>query len=363
VIRPDAAYLLTGGFGAIGQAVARSLVAEGARHLWIIGRSGPGVVPLPAELEEQVTIRSAALDVADAPALVRQIEAWEADGTPLRGVVHAAGSTGRTRLGELVWDDILALARPKVLGTWALAQAVAGRRLDFFACCSSIAALWGGQEQAAYAAANAFLDGFAHYRAAAGLPATSIALGPVSGTGLVPDAVAAVLQRMGLRTVPLDRVATEIRRLLAAAKPHVALAAADFPRFAALHGARSQGGLFDELVPREASPNGAMPGAMPGTERIEGADAILTWLTEQVAASLHLPAQFIDPELPLLQLGLDSLTAMELRTRLQQRLNVTVPLPDLLGEHGLGSLAMRLAASATDPPVPAEAPLWIAGEI
>jgi acyl carrier protein len=88
-------------------------------------------------------------------------------------------------------------------------------------------------------------------------------------------------------------------------------------------------------------------------------------LTHQVAVALQLPDRFVDPDLPLPQLGLDSLTAMELRNRLQDRLGVSVPLPDLLGEHGLGVLANRLAlmTATVTPPTQSDVPTWIAGEI
>jgi short-subunit dehydrogenase/acyl carrier protein len=335
---------------------------EGARHLWIVGRTGAQAAPLIDGLSERVTVRYAALDVADVSLLAQQIAVWEAAGPPLRGVIHAAGATGRTALAQLAWDDVHALARPKVVGTWALAQAVEGRILDFFTCCSSVAALWGGQEQSAYAAANAFLDGLAAYRAARGLPATSIALGPVGGTPMVPDSVAEELRRMGLHTIPLNRAAGDLRRLLAAARPHVALVTGDLQRFAMLHSARSPSSLFTEL----AGPRPAASETTPPSERIEDADAIRSWLIEQVAAALHLPVPLIDPALPLPQLGLDSLTAMELRNRVQARLGITVPLPDLLGGHGLGSLATRLAtiaAAAATPPRQSDVAVWIAGEI
>jgi acyl transferase domain-containing protein/acyl-CoA synthetase (AMP-forming)/AMP-acid ligase II len=365
-IMTDASYLVTGGFGDIGRMAVRALIGAGAQHIRVVSRSGAidgEAAALMAEFDGQVDLRSAALDITDPAGLARRIDAWEAMGPPLRGVVHAAGLVGRTTLEALNWHDIETLVRPKVQGTWALAHALAGRRLDFFVCCSSVAALWGGRGQAAYAAANTFLDGFASYRAALGLAAASVALGPIRGTRMVPEGIVAELRQFGLHAMSLEPIGKTLLRVPAAAAPNLSIVAIDLGRFSALHGARSPSGLFDELT-RDAGPT-SREVAMPeeGVSRgVLGAGAILAWLTAQVAAALHLPEQDVDQNRPLAELGLDSLTAMELRNRAKRRLNVTLPLHDLLGNRGLVLLAEHLAGS-TPIAAPAEVRAWVEGEI
>ena len=83
--------------------------------------------------------------------------------------------------------DYKAVVQPKVSGTWNLHEALIGADLDFFIMLSSTAGVIGNRGQAAYAAANTFLDAFAHYRGLQGLPAVSIGLGAVEGVGYIAD--------------------------------------------------------------------------------------------------------------------------------------------------------------------------------
>jgi acyl transferase domain-containing protein/acyl-CoA synthetase (AMP-forming)/AMP-acid ligase II/aryl carrier-like protein len=366
LIVPDASYLVTGGFGDIGRRAVRALIDAGAQHIWVLSRAGgadPRATAMTDEFNGQVDLRSAALDITDAAELVRRIDTWERIGPPLRGIIHAAGQVDRIGLEVLSWHDIEMLIRPKVQGTWALAHAIAGRRLDFFVCCSSIAALWGGRGQAAYAAANTFLDGFASYRAAFGLAAVSVALGPIRGTRMVPEEIVAELRQFGLHAMPLDPIGRTLLRVPAAAAANLSIVSVDIGRFSALYGARSPSGLFDELTrdPDPAFSQVKVPQRV-GSPEVLGMEAILAWLTAQVASALHLPQQEVDPNRPLSELGLDSLTAMELRNRAKRRLNVSLPLHELLGNRGLAWLAEHVATS-TPTAAAAEVPVWVEGEI
>jgi aryl carrier-like protein len=178
---------------------------------------------------------------------------------------------------------------------------------------------------------------------------------------MVPEDIATELGQFGLHAMPLDQVGRILLLAPASAGPNLSIVSVDFSRFSMLHGARSPSGLFDELtsdarpVPWEAT----TPEEKPSSEAL-GKGAILTWLTAQVAAALHLPAQDVDPNCPLAKLGLDSLTAMELRNRAKRRLNVTVPLHDLLGKRSLAWLAEHVATSSS---ATAEMPTWVEGVI
>ena len=369
VVRSDASYLVTGGLGSLGRGFARWLVGEGAHEVWLLGRRGardPAAGADLAALEKTATIRTAAVDLADAGKLARQLSHWGSQGLPLRGVIQAAGLNGRSPLGVLDWPRTADLLAAKVQGTWAISDALGECELDFFIACSSVAALWGGQQLAAYSAANAFLDGFAHYRKAHRKPALSIALGPIANSAMLNDDAAAELGRIGLRAIPFPCLTAELPRLVASDVPHLAFVDADFELFAGLYAARCPTGLFTDVgngtarASDRASPSPADP------QEPLSPEAVKLWLAAQVRTALRLPHQQLDGDVPLPQLGIDSLIAMELRNRIQQRLGLMVPLPDLLGHLGLNALAERLTgacAANTQPSTNGASRAWIEGEI
>ncbi|MBE9077761.1 aminotransferase class I/II-fold pyridoxal phosphate-dependent enzyme [Romeria aff. gracilis LEGE 07310] len=179
LIRAGATYAVTGGFGALGQLVARWLVAQGAKHLVLIGRTmKPAVQPFLQQMEQSdVTVRTVAADVADLTAL----EAALSEATlpyPLKGVFHLAGCLDDGLLTNQTWARFAPVLAPKLTGAWNLHQLTRSRDLDHFVCFSSIASLLGSPGQGNYAAANAFLDALAHHRRSLGLPGLSLNWGP-----------------------------------------------------------------------------------------------------------------------------------------------------------------------------------------
>ncbi|MFF2791070.1 SDR family NAD(P)-dependent oxidoreductase [Streptomyces sp. NPDC058049] len=189
--RPRGIALITGGTGALGAHVARRLAADGAQHVVLTSRRGPGAAGadgLRAELEAlgaRVTV--AACDVADRAAVAELVSGLTADGSVVRTVVHAAGvgewsPLSGTALGT--WSDVIAT---KVAGAVNLAELVDPEGLDAFVLFSSISATWGSGNQAGYSAANSFLDAWAEQLRAGGVPATSVAWGAWAGEGMADE--------------------------------------------------------------------------------------------------------------------------------------------------------------------------------
>jgi acyl transferase domain-containing protein/acyl carrier protein len=196
--RADASYLVTGGLGGLGMMVCEWMVAQGARHLILVGRRGPG-----AKAQQQIDALTAAgigvrviqADVADLDNLQSELAMARASLPPLRGIVHAAGVLDDAALIDLDRKRVLDVLAPKTLGAWATHAACIDARLDFFLMFSSAASVLGSPGQASYVAANAFLDAFGHYLRSLGRPAIVINWGPWGTAGMVAERSRAQEQR------------------------------------------------------------------------------------------------------------------------------------------------------------------------
>ncbi len=200
VARGDATYVITGGLGMLGLRLARWLVERGARHLLLIGRSAPDASARDAlaALRTRADIRVAAADVADAEQLGAALRA--AGPRPIAGVIHAAGVLADARIDDLDDHALRRALAGKARGAWHLHRLTAGQPVELFLLVSSLAGVIGSPGQAAYAAANCFLDTLALHRAAAGLPGVSVAFGPVAGSGLALTSPG--FERLAARGVP-----------------------------------------------------------------------------------------------------------------------------------------------------------------
>jgi len=189
VVDPAACYLITGGTGTLGLASAHWLAAQGARHLILTSRRGVTTATQLAAVDtvvaQGVRVQVLAIDSADPQAMAELQTLLAAQAAPLRGVIHAAGTSSVQPLATLAWATMAEVVRPKLLGGLLLHELVRSHPLDFFITSSSGAGIWGGKGQAHYAAANHALDGLAAWRRMQGLPALSIAWGPIADTGML----------------------------------------------------------------------------------------------------------------------------------------------------------------------------------
>src|SRR5262245_6880466 len=198
-IASDATYLVTGGTGGFGLETARWLVDNGARSLVLAARSRMLTAEVEATLSSlrssgaAVTVVSA--DVGTRAGVRATLAAVERAGNPLRGIVHAAGTIDDALIEKLAPDRIRRVFTGKVLGAWHLHELTRLVPLDFFVVYSSVAATLGSPGQAHYAAANRMLDAIAALRRSQGLPATSIAFGPIGDRGYLARRRGALRQR------------------------------------------------------------------------------------------------------------------------------------------------------------------------
>ena len=183
-IRPGSTYLITGGLGGLGLAVANWLADRGASHVALNGRRAPNALAVTAIASLRargVSVEVIEADIARASEVDRLMEEIEARMPPLAGVVHAAGQLRDGAVANQDWGRFAEVLGPKVLGGWHLHRATQGRPLDIFAVFASTAGLLGNRGQANHAAANVFLDQLARHRRSLGLPGLSSRLGRVVG--------------------------------------------------------------------------------------------------------------------------------------------------------------------------------------
>ncbi|MBI0292987.1 SDR family NAD(P)-dependent oxidoreductase, partial [Streptomyces sp. PRKS01-29] len=376
--RPTGSVLVTGGTGALGAHVARWVVREGARHVVLTSRRGlaaDGAPQLKAELEAMGALVSvAACDVADRDALT-EVLAGIPEEFPLRGVVHAAGVLDDGVLDGLSVDRVAGVLGAKVSGARQLHELTAHLDLDAFVLFSSFAGVMGGPGQGAYAAANAYLDALAVLRRGAGLAGTAVAWGPWAEAGMAVEGRAGERVRGGL-VAAMDPALAVAALGWAVGHDEASLVVADvdWERLASAHAASGGGALISDIP--EARTYLTASGGDAGTEAAtfaqqlaglsaaERNQAVLELVRGHAAAVLgHASAESVEPGRAFRDLGFDSLTAVELRNRLDIATGLRLPATLVFDYPSAAELADYLDAEAfgtAQPDVSAAGPQAVA---
>lgn len=183
-------YVLVGGLGGLGRAMALYLAEHGAKHMALISRSGATKSESREVLQElhskNVNAIAYACDVADSENLKFTIEKINQDMPAIKGVIQAAMVLKDSLFENMDYESWAAATRPKIQGSWNL-HSVMPKDLDFFIMLSSVTAIIGNPGQASYSAGNTFQDALAHYRKASNLSAVSINLGAIRDIGWVAE--------------------------------------------------------------------------------------------------------------------------------------------------------------------------------
>ncbi|MFF3445125.1 SDR family NAD(P)-dependent oxidoreductase, partial [Streptosporangium sp. NPDC002721] len=352
---PEGTVLITGGTGGLGALFARHVVAErGVRHLLLTSRRGleaPGATELRAELiAHGVEVTVAACDVADRGQVAALLAGIDA-GHPLTAVIHTAGVLADGTIPSLTPEHLETVLRPKVDAAWHLHELTRDLDLAGFVMFSSLAGVMGNAGQGNYAAANAFVDALVQVRRAEGLPGLSLAWGMwVRETGMTGTLGTADLRRMtraGMPPLSAEQGLAVFEAAVGSGRATVVPARLELSVLRAMGevpplmrglvraGRRS-------AVSVAASGDGELVRRLAGLGEAEQERLMVELVRSQVAVVLgHESLDAIQPGREFRELGLDSLTTVELRNRLNAvaglRLSATIifdyPTPASLAEH------------------------------
>ncbi len=357
----EGTVLITGGLGAIGMQLAEHIIANGDRHVALLSRSpaSDAVIEKIAKWRE-IGVEVCVLKGDVAESLSPALSTLPNTFPPIDRVMHCAGVLADGLLFDMTTDQLAKTLRAKVDGTMELIRCLdhpnsAGQKLKSFVMFSSIASLLGSPGQANYAVANAFLDAIAPHLRQRGIAATSINFGPWAGAGMAGSAdkkrgmdSRGVAPMNPLRTL---RILDELIENTSVADDGNGQSTAVFiADWAKIGGGRDIGelpSLIRDLVSQATSDTvvstddtlRSMLSLLTSDERVE---RLLADFTDQLAKIMGLSVDQIDADASLAAVGLDSLMAIELKSNIEKRFKVVLPMARFMQGPSLKELATEV---------------------
>jgi acyl transferase domain-containing protein/NAD(P)-dependent dehydrogenase (short-subunit alcohol dehydrogenase family) len=342
-------WVITGGAGSIGLALAQCLASLGAKHIALLGRTAETSESLRAATTaltlQGCKVSFHAVDVTHRDALGVCLEEICLDGAGLEGLIHCAGVIDDRIVGNLDRDSIASVFDPKVEGAWNLHDALRGVPVGNFFVCSSAAGVVGAAGQSHYAAASAAVDALMTYRSATGQRSTSIVWGPWIDSSMfsaLTDAQRRYLERQGHRLLTTEEAVGAFCDLLRTDNAQVGAFDIAAEKFIAAHAGADEG-FFRRLAGKSRHNNG-FEKRQP--QAIDSESQLLATLIRNVEQAVGMA---LDPESAAsrspVDLGLVSLTAIEVREQFRAETGQDVPLSWLLSGETMRELAQRVWSS------------------
>jgi acyl transferase domain-containing protein/aryl carrier-like protein len=331
-LRSDATYLITGGLGGLGIALAGWLAENGVRHIALISRKGATGDALEAveKLRSNgVNVLVYNADVTDQKEIKAALDKISSSMPHLKGVFHLSGVLDDANLTEQEWGRFSKVMGPKVAGAWNLHLLTRGFNLDYFVLFSSMASIFGTHGQANHAAANAFLDGLAFYRRSLGLKGMSLDWGVWSETGSAVNS--RLNNRLALHGVEPFTVRQGLA-LLEHALLHDFVSAGiitiDWKKYFSLF-PKGQIPLFFSELASENKKGEPFEGVdilkqLKNTTEALRPELLKRYLKQKIADTLHMDTYMIEDDNDLIQIGMDSLIFIDLSQLISRDLKIHI---------------------------------------
>lgn len=333
----NAAYLITGGLKGLGLYSAQWLVEKGAKRVFLLGRSAPTAAneaKITALRARGAEVEVLIADVSDEAAMQAVFQRIRQTGGPLKGIVHSVGVLSDGALQQQDWQRYRTVLAPKVTGAWLLHRLSQTDDLDFFLMYSSVASLLGSAGQSNHAAANAFLDALAAYRRARGLAGQSINWCGWSEIGSAAELKLSDKIRKGLADISPEQGGLILNEALTGNEVQLAALPIDWPVFLADAPMREFFAAFGTAAPVSETKPVAHPGqfdaeALRRLNETDRSHKLKHFLTTELAAVLGMELAQLNAlsqrHSGFFDLGLDSLTSVEFKNRINHGLAVKLP--------------------------------------
>lgn len=363
-LRQDAFYLVAGGTGSIGLAAAQRLIGHGAKHIVLLSRSGideqsPAYNTIE-KMKLSCEVLTPAIDICNRDALLGYLEMLRKE-FPIAGVIHAAGTFDITPITSLTSSECFSVMDSKVIGLRWLDELTREDEIEMFVGFSSIASVWGSAGNFHYSAANYAVDSIIYHRQIRGLPGAVINWGPWADSNMVTTESEKEANKRGLYAM---EKAAGIRWLdqflLRPTAEQTIVVKAQWQRLKPLLDLTKMGGILSKI---DLDDNNEVFGGEGLTSSMqvelsavdltfkkdletlsqEQAEvALLEYVKQQLATALELEVEDIDIFQPLLNLGIDSLMAVEFKNRVTKVTGVEIPLVKLMEGSNLCDLSKML---------------------
>ena len=374
VLEPCYAYLITGGFGALGTLTSKWLIEKGVRHLILTSReslpkrkewrnidlssSVRSKIETVIELEKMgANVYVAKIDLESKDEINSFIMEYEEQLLPeIKGIFHLAGFAKPQRISEMSKEDFDKVLMPKMLGSWNLHQAFKNKNLDYFILYSSISSVISLAGQGNYAAANAFMDGLAGYRRSIGLAGQSINWGPWAEVGMATQLnLETYFLKMGFYPMLPEQGLEALERVITYNDFQTGVIAADWNIVANLHSLGQYPNMLENLLVHYTKDNDSFSSKRTEVSYKEllrnekdikkQKDIILDYTRNITRFVLRLEESDMADDIPLTSWGLDSMMAVELKNQIEKDLKVELEVVMLLQGPTVKNLSEEIFAN------------------